>query len=527
MPAEEVDRVGAGRLFALAGVANEDIGIEQQGEKSERAIRHGRFHKGAVEAFAKILPLEEVASGEGDGRRSAAGQNHEGRRLAFGGGGLACGGLLLSGDSRHGLKRGGLPARAQDPGDHRFTNRGRAFGRLDFGMPDLSLLRVLSFPRLLFWFLGFSLSSATVEAQRMRTPRFQEPAGELPYRAETVRFANASAHLELAGTLTLPPGPGPHPGVILVTGQGRQDRDETILGHKPYLVLADRLSRRGFVVLRYDDRGVGESTGDFSAATTPDFASDAVAAFSYLASRPEVDARRVGLLGHSEGGLMVALAARELDTQVAFLVLLASPGLPGAEFYLEQDATEARRRGLEETAIERRRIRKRGIFDVLLSEPDQERAKEKLRATMRAMELTPEERAEIAASGASFDALIDQQIEQLNTPWHRFFLGYDPATTLGQLRMPVLALVGSRDVQVPPATSLPAISKALKEGACPRYETRELPGLNHLLQTCETGLTDEYAGIEETISPVALDAIGEWVVRETRRPNQMGRGVVR
>lgn len=394
-------------------------------------------------------------------------------------------------------------------------------------MPDLSLLRVLSFPRLLFWFLGFSLSSATVEAQRMRTPRFQEPAGELPYRAETVRFANASAHLELAGTLTLPPGPGPHPGVILVTGQGRQDRDETILGHKPYLVLADRLSRRGFVVLRYDDRGVGESTGDFSAATTPDFASDAVAAFSYLASRPEVDPSRIGLLGHSEGGLMVALAARELDTQVAFLVLLASPGLPGAEFYLEQDATEARRRGLEETAIERRRIRKREIFDALLSEPDQERAKEKLRATMRAMELTPEERAEIAASGASFDALIDQQIEQLNTPWHRFFLGYDPATTLGQLRMPVLALVGSRDVQVPPATSLPAISKALKEGACPRYEARELPGLNHLLQTCETGLTDEYAGIEETISPVALDAIGEWVVRETRRPNQMGRGVVR
>ena len=374
-------------------------------------------------------------------------------------------------------------------------------------------LRVLFFPVL--GLILVTTPAVPLPAQRMRQPRVQEPLGPVPYRVETVRFAHREAGIELEGTLTLPEGPGPHPGVVLVTGQGPQDRDETILGHKPYLVLADRLTRRGVAVLRYDDRGVGRSTGDFDAATTMDFAQDAAVAWRFLAARPELDAGRVGLLGHSEGGLMVARAARDLESRPAFVVLLASPGLPGEEFYLEQDATESRRRGVDEGAIKLRGERKREMFAVLRAEPDPRRGAEKLRAAMLAMELTEPERAEIAAAGVRIEELIEQQIAQLNTRWHRHFLNQDPATVLRELRMPVLAMVGGRDVQVPPHASLPAIRSALATGVCPSIEVIELPGLNHLFQTCTTGLPDEYAGIDETIAPVALEAICAWIEKSS------------
>lgn len=345
-----------------------------------------------------------------------------------------------------------------------------------------------------------------------RSGRPQEPVGSLPYRSQEVRFENARAGIELAGTLTLPPEKGLHPAIVLVTGAGPQDRDETVAGHKPFLVLADYLTRRGLAVLRFDDRGVGESTGNFENTAIRDHASDTLAAVQYLRSRNKIDPERIGLLGHSQGGLTVPIAALDIPGQVAFLVLLATPGMNGEEIFYLEDAAEARIRGVDEATIERSRQRKQKIFGVLKQEADLEKAAVKLGQTMMAMEMTERERTEIEAAGLEIQDLIDQQIRVLNTKDIRFFLKYEPSTTLKQLDIPVLALTGERDVQVPPDENLPLIEAALAEGRCPDYIVRELPGLNHLFQTSETGSPDEYPQIEETFAPVALEMIADWVL---------------
>jgi uncharacterized protein len=350
----------------------------------------------------------------------------------------------------------------------------------------------------------------------VRPERPQEPASPLPYRAEEVRFRNARAGIELAGTLTLPVAGGPHPAVVLVSGSGPQDRDETVAGHKPFLVLADHLTRHGIAVLRFDDRGVGASTGDFATATIRDFVGDARAAIEFLQSRKDIDAGRLGLAGHSEGGLVVPLVALEMPGQIACLVLMATPGLPGEQIFYLQDAAEARARGTDEGAIARSRQRKEQMFSVLKEEPDIRIAAERLRRIMKAMKLTEEEEAGLAAGGMSLDNLINQQIRLLNNAATRFFLVYDPIPTLSRVAVPVLAITGERDLQVPPAENLPHIRAALESGACPHHLVHELAGLNHLFQTSHTGLPSDYAQIQETIAPVALQMISDWVLKVMR-----------
>jgi pimeloyl-ACP methyl ester carboxylesterase len=337
---------------------------------------------------------------------------------------------------------------------------------------------------------------------------------QTPYSEREVRVANGAASVELAGTLTLPAGPGPFPGVVLITGAGPQDRDETVAGHKPFAVLADHLARQGVAVLRYDDRGVGQSSGDFGAATLLDFSSDARAALDFLRTQPEVDGRRTGLLGHSEGGLvapMVTLGAPAGD--VAFLILMASPGVTGEQIYYLQDAAEARVAGVDPAVIERMRHRKQQMFAVVMAEPDRAVAADRLRTVMHGFELAPEERAEIEAQGVDLDQVIDQQIALINTEAQRVFLTYDPLPALGRLTIPVLVLNGERDLQVPPGDNLPLIHAALNHPeACPATEIRELPGLNHLFQTAETGLPRDYAGIRETMAPIALNVVSDWIL---------------
>ncbi len=361
--------------------------------------------------------------------------------------------------------------------------------------------------------LCFCITGCSVGKQDVSSSsRPQEPVPPLPYQTELVRFENTREGIHLAGTLSLPFGEGPYPAIVLITGSGPQDRDETIAGgHKPFLILADYLTRRGIAVLRYDDRGVAGSSGDFASATMPDFASDARAAVEYLQSRQVIDSKRIGLVGHSEGGAVAPMVSIAMPGEIAFLILLGSSGIPGEQIFYLQDAVQSRAAGVDEAAIERSRARKEQIFNILKDESDLSVAKEKLRNLMKTMPMTADEKAEIEASGVNINRLINQQIRLLNTAAIRFFLTYDPIPALKQVNVPVLAITGENDLQVPPAENLPPVEAALADGNSPHYSVRELKGLNHLFQSSETGLASEYAQIKETFAPSALEVIGDWV----------------
>jgi pimeloyl-ACP methyl ester carboxylesterase len=323
-------------------------------------------------------------------------------------------------------------------------------------------------------------------------------AGPLPYAEREVRFDNAASHTQLAGTLTAPDGKGPFPAVVLVSGTGRNTRDEDVWGHKVFLVLADALSRRGLAVLRYDKRGVGGSTGDYDAATTADFTSDAGAAVSWLKAQPQVDPLHVGVLGHSEGGIIApAVAAR--DKSVSFVVMIAGPGIRGDRLFVLQSAMTAKAYGAPDDYIGRRKVFDQKLFDAVTS------ASSDAQALARAKTLVAQAVADKIVDPAEAETLPGEASRR----WERYFLAYDPAPALKRLRVPVLALNGSLDVQVPPKEDLAAIGRAL---IADRDATIvELPGMNHLLQDARTGAPSEYNDIEETISPVALKLISDWV----------------
>jgi pimeloyl-ACP methyl ester carboxylesterase len=307
----------------------------------------------------------------------------------------------------------------------------------------------------------------------------------------------------------VPRGPGPFPAVILISGSGAQDRDETLLQHKPFRVLADALTRRGIAVLRVDDRGIGGSTGSASGSTSEDFAGDVLAGIAYLKRRPEIDAKKIGLIGHSEGGIIAPMVAGR-SGDVAFIVMLAGTGLPGEEILYMQARLIAKVMGADEKRIERQREFQKRLFDIIKSEADPKKAAARMReAAQELVSALPEDERK---RGGDISALLNAQLTRVESPWFRFFLGYDPRPTLAKVRCPVLALNGEKDLQVPPKENLREIEKALKQGGNEHVTVKELPGLNHLFQTCTTGSVAEYAAIEETIAPAALKVIGDWVV---------------
>jgi pimeloyl-ACP methyl ester carboxylesterase len=319
-----------------------------------------------------------------------------------------------------------------------------------------------------------------------------------PYRDEEVAYDNKAANITLAATLTLPPGPGPFPAVLLITGSGPQDRDEAILGHRPFLVLADYLTRRGIAVLRADDRGVGKSGGAFGTATTVDFATDAEAGVAYLRTRPEIDAKKIGLVGHSEGGVIAPLVASR-NPAVAFIVMMAGSGVPGDEIIVAQTTLMSQVSGLGADQVEKNSALERQILAIVKEEKDDAALAVKLRDALQGT-VRPED--------------MEQQIKALSAPWYRYFLTYDPVPALKRVTCPVLAINGERDLQVPPKQNLPAIRKALESSGNTRVEVVELAGLNHLFQSAKTGLPGEYAQIEETMSPVALELIAGWIKKQ-------------
>lgn len=340
-------------------------------------------------------------------------------------------------------------------------------------------------------------------AEATRDARPQDEAiarGPLPYLQRDVTFPNPSAHIMLAGTLTEPKGNGPFPAVVLISGTGANTRDEVSAGHKIFLVLADALTRAGIAVLRYDKRGVGKSTGDYGSATTRDFASDADAAVDWLAHRRDIDHAHIGVMGHSEGGVIAPMVAAS-DKRVAFVVMLAGPGVRGDRLFVEQARGVALASGAPAAYVERREQFDEKLYGAVVEAGTQAQVGARVQA--------------IVKQGLADKVIEPNEAENLpgtvTSAWMEQFLRLDPAVALKKVTVPVLAVNGSLDLAVPPTLNLPAIRAALKGNH--DATVMELPGLNHLFQTAQTGAPGEFAHIEETFSPAALKTITQWVVR--------------
>lgn len=329
-------------------------------------------------------------------------------------------------------------------------------------------------------------------------PRPQEPKKPYPYDAVEVAWENAG--VRLAATLTLPRSEGPHPAVLLLSGSGAQDRDEAIMGHRPFLVLADYLTRRGIAVLRADDRGVGGSTGNPANSTLYDLAGDALAGVAYLKSRKEIDPARIGLIGHSQGGVVGAIAASN-SRDVAFLVSMAGTGLPGDRIVLRQVETLSRSAGVPPEMIAQALAVQRKLFEILKTETDDKAALRKMLAEL----------PEPARRGK------EAELRMMTSPAYRSIITTDPAPVLAKVKVPVLAINGELDTQVAADENLSAVAAALAKGGNKNVTTVKLPGLNHLFQKAETGAVSEYRRIEETINPAALETIGEWIAARVQR----------
>jgi uncharacterized protein len=344
-------------------------------------------------------------------------------------------------------------------------------------------------------------------------PKADEP---VPYKQEEVKFSNGP--VSLAGTLTLPPTGKQHPAVVMITGSGPQNRDEEIFGFKPFKLIADALTRKGIAVLRYDDRGVGGSTGNMAESTTKDFAMDAMAGVRYLQSRKDIDSRKIGLCGHSEGAIAAPLAAAG-SPDIAFLVLIAGPGIPGDTLVLWQLVTLARAGGMSERDIQDAVALQHRVFDAVRTDTGWQ----ELRASMAELigrnlgEMPAEQRAALGDSAQFVASATDSKIRVTQSPWFKFFTTYDPAATLEKVQCPVLALFGERDMQVPPGVCKEPLESALRKGNNKDITVHVIPGANHLFQAATTGNPSEYGSLKKEFVPGFLDTLTAWVVKHTGR----------
>jgi pimeloyl-ACP methyl ester carboxylesterase len=347
--------------------------------------------------------------------------------------------------------------------------------------------------------------------------RPQTPKPPFPYKSEDVTYS--ANGLQYGGTITIPQGNGKFPAVLLITGSGAQDRDETIFNHKPFAVIADALTRDGFVVLRVDDRGIGNSTGEFATSTTADFVKDVNTSFDYLKSRSEVNDKKAGLLGHSEGAMIAPIVASQRK-DVDFIVLLAAPGVKISDLMPEQNAAILRSAGVPEAAVENFKPVYTQVVNAIVNAQDTATARLNAlhivndwyaktdTATLHALGFTKPNDAEQYAKTMTL---------ALSNAWFKYFMQFDPQPYLSNLKkVKVLALNGSKDIQVVSQQNLPAVNAALKQGRTRNFETKELPGLNHLFQTCNKCTVQEYGQLQETIAPIALQTITNWLNRNVK-----------
>ena len=361
--------------------------------------------------------------------------------------------------------------------------------------------------------LTWKREANALELEVAKNKRPQTPVPPIPYESTDVTIASGSdSKVTLAGTLVLPKSEKKLAAVVLITGSGPQDRDETILEHKPFLVIADHLARQGIAVLRYDDRGVAKSSGDFEAAVTEDFITDAESAWNFLAKHPQIDSSKIGLLGHSEGS-SVAIGVAAKNVNIAFLVLMAGAGWDGRKIVVEQTLEMARRQNTPEKTLNALRTMMEQHSDLALRSTDKaeyEQEVDKIVAAFLGVADVP------ADAAATSKAALGARLKQLNNAWYRDFLQRDPTKLLPQVRQPILAIWGSEDVQVPAIGNRDSMQAALNATANPLTKLEILPGLNHLLQPCKTGMVDEYETIETTIAPLALTKFSEFIVEATR-----------
>jgi len=337
--------------------------------------------------------------------------------------------------------------------------------------------------------------------------RPQEPKPPFPYKSEDIRFMNKTAGITLGGTVTIPDGSGPFPAVILITGSGSQNRNEELMAHKPFWVIADYLSRNGIAVLRYDDRGVGQSENTSAPSTSADFATDAIAALHYLKTVEKIDTMLIGLAGHSEGGLVAAIAASG-NSGIAFVISLAGPGVSGEQILYRQNYDLNKASGMSEKELKALITMSRKMYAVIKKEPDNAKATDEMTAILkRTMEKqkAPAEEVEKALKGFPASAAT------LTSPWYRTFIATDPSVYWKKVFCPVLALNGDKDLQVAADVNLPAIRKAVLSGGNSKVTVIRFPGLNHIFQHCKTGMPSEYGEIEETFSPEVLKIMAGWI----------------
>ncbi len=331
--------------------------------------------------------------------------------------------------------------------------------------------------------------------------RPQHPKPPFPYNQEEVTYQNKQAGATLAGTLSLPNSKEKFPVVLLITGSGPQDRDETVMEHKPFLVLADHLTRKGIAVLRVDDRGIGKSTGPVKDLTSKDFAEDVKAGVEFLKKHPRINPKQIGLAGHSEGGMIAPMVAAQ-DPDIAFIILMAAPGMKGIDLLYQQRIAIFKSMGITGDFPKQRAETNRKMDQAVIDAEPLENAKETIRKIATESGLPP-----IMAKGI---------IRQMVNHWFKFFLQYDPIPTLKKVKCPVLAINGEKDVQVVAAPNLKAIQEALTQSGNKNVTIKSFPNLNHLFQTAKTGAVNEYMNIEETFAPAALETISQWLLKQVK-----------
>ena len=363
--------------------------------------------------------------------------------------------------------------------------------------------------------LPLALKKVDKPSERKRP---QTPKSPFPYKSEDVVYDTKDKSLQLGATITIPEGKGPFPAAVLITGSGPQNRDEDIMGHKPFAVIADYLTRKGFIVLRADDRGVGKSTGDFGNATSADFANDASSGIDYLLTRAEVNKKKIGLIGHSEGGMIAPIIASQRK-DIDFIILLAGPGVKIINLMSEQNAAVLRSANISKEAIEAYLPLYKKMISQIVNALDTATAYKTADVLLQKWIAQSNEKliTELGMNDRKAQqTMLSTLSKQLSTPWFKYFLAFDPQPYLQKLECKVLAINGSKDIQVIALQNLPGIEVSLKKSKSKVYQIKELPGLNHLFQTCNKCTLQEYSELEETFSPVALQLMGNWMIKNVK-----------
>ncbi len=343
--------------------------------------------------------------------------------------------------------------------------------------------------------------------------RPQEPLPPYPYNAVDIIFPNEKENIKLAGTITYPAKKGKYPAVVLITGSGPENRDEKIFGHKPFLVIADYLTRNGIIVLRFDDRGTFKSEGIFKTATSFDFATDVEAAIKYLKTRDDVDPKKIGLIGHSEGGIIAPIVAVE-DKSVNFIILLAGTAVDGGEISISQQELIGKANGMKDEDIAKTIAINKEVFRMIRENNDTDSLKKQI--TEFLLSKSDEFPKGSIPEDTPVEKVIEMQVAQITGPWMLNFIRYNPAPTLSKVKCATLALFGEKDLQVSPALNIPVMKQMIEKSKNKKFEIQKIKGVNHMFQECKTGLPGEYVTIEQTFSPEVLKLISDWILKTTK-----------